>query len=624
VTAAVWLSDSLVVMLGSFPGAGGSGPDGGQLVAMVSGSPFPLEVRLLPDERLPERLLPGGGALAVCRLPSDEVAGDVAERRVNGRRPEIGIRLGAGPAVIEAAELQSATSDLRTFVRDHLAGLRADTRAGVVEFLVSACGPDLERTGGFWLSRKLLTVREALRERLPYCVIRQDEPQGIYLDRLLAIDEHSFWTKGWVRDLDATGTRITAVSPEGARAEVLSGAFRHTRADIVRFYEDERAEKHGFINFFRIQAPSRLAAGWVAELRNELGVAVETDCPPAVRDPVSVRESILLDLAEEEGASERLLADHAYPALTRLQERLRADLEIEAEIRFGQAPDAPEVSVVVPLYKRIDLLEHQLAAFARDPELREAELIFVLDSPELDAPLSGSAAELFKLYGVPFRVVTLNRNAGFSNATNAGVSLASGRLLLLLNSDVLPEHAGWLSRMVSFYDSTPGIGALGPKLLYEDDSIQHAGVFFSDISLSWEGVQFYRETGSPLWENAHYFKGLHRDLSAANVARPVPAVTAACMMIDKALYDEIGGLSDIYVQGGYEDTDVCLRLMEAGRENWYLPAVELYHLEDQSYPTTVRTLATKYNMWLHTHLWNERIQEVMREQQAAWGPAAAS
>jgi GT2 family glycosyltransferase len=95
----------------------------------------------------------------------------------------------------------------------------------------------------------------------------------------------------------------------------------------------------------------------------------------------------------------------------------------------------------------------------------------------------------------------------------------------------------------------------------------------------------------------------------------VPAVTAACLMVERALYEDVGGLRDMFVQGGYEDTDFCLRLIESGRDNWYVPSVELFHLEDQSYPTTVRTLATKYNMWLHTHLWSERIQEIMRSHQ---------
>jgi GT2 family glycosyltransferase len=92
----------------------------------------------------------------------------------------------------------------------------------------------------------------------------------------------------------------------------------------------------------------------------------------------------------------------------------------------------------------------------------------------------------------------------------------------------------------------------------------------------------------------------------------VPAVTAACLMINRDLYQEMGGLRGAYVQGDYEDSDLCLRLLEAGYENWYLPEVELYHLEGQSYLSSERRLASRYNAWLHTELWNERIESVMR------------
>jgi GT2 family glycosyltransferase len=240
-----------------------------------------------------------------------------------------------------------------------------------------------------------------------------------------------------------------------------------------------------------------------------------------------------------------------------------------------------------------------MAQFCHDPEIDKHDIIYVLDSPELAQELADLALQLFQLYRIPFRIVVLNQNAGFSGVNNVGGSLAHGRLLLLLNSDVLPDRPGWLSKLTAFYDSTPKIGALAPKLLYEDDSLQHAGLYF------------FRSIGTSVWGNQHYFKGLHRHLPAANVTRQVPAVTAACLMIDRNLYQEMGGLRGIYVQGDYEDSDLCLRLLEAGYENWYLPEVELYHLEGQSYLSSERRLASRYNAWLHTELWNERIESVM-------------
>ena len=117
----------------------------------------------------------------------------------------------------------------------------------------------------------------------------------------------------------------------------------------------------------------------------------------------------------------------------------------------------------MPLYRRIDFVEHQLAAFVDDPDLAGADLIYVLDSPEMAAELAADATALHRLYGVPFRTVVLRRNLGFADANNAGVSLALGRLLLLLNSDVVPDRPGWLSTMVDFLDATPEVGAVRPE-----------------------------------------------------------------------------------------------------------------------------------------------------------------
>jgi O-antigen biosynthesis protein len=166
----------------------------------------------------------------------------------------------------------------------------------------------------------------------------------------------------------------------------------------------------------------------------------------------------------------------------------------------------------------------------------------------------------------------------------------------------LPAGPGWLGKMQAFYEATPNIGALGAKLLYEDDSLQHAGLYFEVAS---EGPT----AGS--WANMHYYKGLHKDLPAANVARPVPAVTAACLLIEKDLYERVGGLPDVYVQGDYEDSELCLRLLADGRENWYLPAAELYHLEGSSYSQGERGITGTYNRWLQTRRWGQAIEDLM-------------
>ena len=316
-------------------------------------------------------------------------------------------------------------------------------------------------------------------------------------------------------------------------------------------------------------------------------------------DVDAVKNAILNDPHIEGLPDEELTSEHTFPALSRIQGRVDGNVDIDTVMQFGQPPEAPDVTVIVPLYLQIRHLEVQLAAFADDPELASADLIYVLDSPQQKDELLSFAADLFPIYQLPFRVAVMKENAGFAGANNAGATLARGRLLLLLNSDILPAAPGWLGGMSDFYDSTPDIGALCPKLLYEDDSIQHAGSYFHQLP------------GTEKWVDAHYFKGMHRSLPAANVARAVPVVSGACMMVDRATYEDLGGLSGVYVQGDYEDSDFCLQLWQRGRTNWYMPEAELYHLEGQSYTPDVRRPANRYNMWLHTHLWREQIAQLM-------------
>ena len=85
------------------------------------------------------------------------------------------------------------------------------------------------------------------------------------------------------------------------------------------------------------------------------------------------------------------------------------------------------------------------------------------------------------------------------------------------------------------------------------------------------------------------------------------------MLVDTSVYRELGGLSERYVQGDYEDSDLCLRLRERGLVTWYAADVVAYHLEAMSYPSAMRTLVGRYNRWLHTQLWDDRITRLMAD-----------
>jgi len=270
---------------------------------------------------------------------------------------------------------------------------------------------------------------------------------------------------------------------------------------------------------------------------------------------------------------------------------------------YGTPPADPRTTVVVPLYGRIDYLEYQLAQFSLDPEFADIDLLYVLDSPELAVEVTAWAPRLHRRYETPFRIAYLSANCGFALANNFGASIARGTHLVLLNSDVLPDRAGWVSALrdalTATSDQGDPIGAVGPQLLYEDDSLQHCGMYFA------------RPSADDAWCNEHYFKGLHRSFGPASVSRVVPALTAACLSIQRSTFTELGGFDHRFIQGDYEDSDLCLRLRQRGLACWYDATVVLRHLEGGSYPSARRTHLAQFNQWLHQQRWSDDINELM-------------
>ena len=505
------------------------------------------------------------------------------------------------PWHIDAQTVALSSSDLQTVLREQFAALGASERNSIVGALASSASDAVEDSWAnrLQLGRSLQLTRDVLRERSPLCDLNATRIEGLSVEAIMALDESSFYVEGWLCDVESAAVRLTAVSPEGARTEILSTLFRYERLDVEAFFRPSVGEqpyaKYGFISYFNVATPSLLPTGWLLEMETTAGTSLEAMAPPSITSNNEIRANLLGDLFHDVGPSQDLRRFHISPALQASQSHLANRVRVSGSMAYGRQAPNPDVSILVPLYGRIDLLEHQMAQFTDDPGLRGAELIYVLDSPELADDLLGMTERLFRLYGMPFRVLVLSENAGFSTANNFAASFARGRLLVLMNSDVLPQRPGWLSKMVAFYGSLERPGAVGPKLIYEDDSLQHAGLFFE------------RPQESRIWTNEHYYKGLHSDLPAANIARRVPAITGACLMIDSQVYADIGGMSGLYLQGDYEDSDLCLRLSAQGLENWYFPGAVLYHLEAQSYPTASRETNRQYNRWLFNEVWGGTI-----------------
>lgn len=250
---------------------------------------------------------------------------------------------------------------------------------------------------------------------------------------------------------------------------------------------------------------------------------------------------------------------------------------------FGTPPAKPELSVVVPLYGRVDFMEYQLNWFnawqrRKGQNRPQLQLIYVLDDPRLKQECLALAKRCHTLYATPFELVLNPENLGFAGANNRGAAFAKAPLLLLLNSDVLPAQDDSLERMLRAMQQHPDeIGALGARLLFDNGAIQHQGMAFV------QEADLDGELGR-VWLNEHPLKGVKVPLMVGESLEllEAEAATAACLMLDRQRFVKLGGLSSHYIVGDFEDSDLCLKLRSLGLPTLVDCGAIFYHLERQS------------------------------------------
>lgn len=422
------------------------------------------------------------------------------------------------------------------------------------------------------------------------------------LELALPDGQGGLFLRGWLRDPRGLVSGMTLVGPYGEQAIAPEKLFRVPRPELAR-------------RFARAAHAGDAADGFVAHLADvggdlpqpELQLRLASGAPVALVPPLrtlapaAARDAVLGSVPPE-AVTPAMLAQCLAPAAARLHEALLAVPRVTEVVRFGKQYTRPKFSVLIPLYKNISFLRAQFAAFACDPGWREAETILVLDSPEQRAEVEHLLRGLHLMHGVPATLVVMPRNLGYAAANNAGAAVARGKFLLLLNSDVVPDAPGWLKHLAAPLLADRKLGVTGPKLLFEDASIQHAGLLFA-------------RDDSGTWFNRHYFKGFPRHFAPACRARAVPGVTGAAQLVRRKLFEKVGGLTEHYIIGDYEDSDFCLKLRQAGAGIAYVPDAELWHFERRSirlHAGYARTLASTYNRQLHHARWDGAISALMR------------
>ena len=260
-------------------------------------------------------------------------------------------------------------------------------------------------------------------------------------------------------------------------------------------------------------------------------------------------------------------------------------------IRYDLKSDTDKVSIVIPTKDKADYLERCIDSVFEKSTYQNLEVI-VVDN-------NSSEKSFFKLmdvyaekYKERFQCVRAEIPFNFSSLVNLGAEQATGEFLVLLNNDTEVVSEDWLEGMME-QAQRPSIGVVGVKLMYENETIQHAGVVMGLGGAA-----------------GHVLVGEHRYgpgyFNYVNLTNNYSAVTAACIMIRKPLYDKLNGFDEEF-SVEYNDVDFCLRVREAGFNNIYVPHVELFHYESisrghphatsESYERHIREIGKLKDRW---------------------------
>lgn len=248
------------------------------------------------------------------------------------------------------------------------------------------------------------------------------------------------------------------------------------------------------------------------------------------------------------GATVRALP--TYPALLRAHWPLPATL--------------PRVSLIVPTRDQLGLLRTCIEGLLNDTDYPNLEII-VVDNQSSDPPTLAYLAELPNL-GV--KVLPYARPFNYSAINNYAAARATGEVIGLINNDIEIIEAGWLKEMLSQL-VRPAVGAVGAKLLWPNRMVQHGGVVVGVNGLA-------AHTGNMLEQRDPGYLGMNQ------ITRRQSAVTAACLLIRKSVFDAINGLDENAFPVAFNDVDLCLRIQQRGLNLIWTPFAQLIHAESAS------------------------------------------
>ena len=225
------------------------------------------------------------------------------------------------------------------------------------------------------------------------------------------------------------------------------------------------------------------------------------------------------------------------------------------------------VSILIPTCDHIRDLETCVESIYARTTYPDFEILLIENNSKEEQTFR-SYERMQKEHPDTLKVLTWQgKGFNYSALNNFGARYATGEYLLLLNNDTEVITPGWLEEMV-MYAQQKRVGCVGAKLLYPDDTIQHAGVGFGIGGVAGHLHKYFPATSDGYMGRLNYVQDVYGD-------------TAACLLIRKEIYDEVHGLDESYAVA-FNDVDFCVRVREAGYTNVFTPFAQLYHYESKS------------------------------------------
>jgi len=304
-------------------------------------------------------------------------------------------------------------------------------------------------------------------------------------------------------------------------------------------------------------------------LFQELLLRAEVDARFEMKLIVSRMPQVVLISIKDESAlgdelPEKLLLNFAKSCDSKASIKRR--VEGGLKVHWSLSEKLPKVSLIIPTRDGLSVLKPCVDAIRRLTTYSNFELIIIDNNSVCSKTLS--YMEDVEKTDDRVRVINWNHCFNYSAINNFGVSHSSGEIIGLINNDIEPINGDWLTEMVRQV-SRKEIGCVGAKLYYPNDTIQHAGVI-----LGLGGVAGHGHKRFPR-EHPGYCQRLRH-------VQNYSAVTAACLLVRKDVYNEVGGLNERFLKVTYNDVDLCLKIMKAGYRNLWTPDAELYHHESIS------------------------------------------